>query len=134
MVGSFEECEGLGKTRITSLRSLRSPWLRTLLLSLNSKRLSASWIGNRLINYLTSTVERLVPYSTEFTVVDAIHGYGYRPFGQRGDEDTWRRLHDLIAFVSLLVEHTVGVVKALAGARDVAEECIDELDPTDHSI
>lgn len=122
MVGSFEECEGLGKTRITSLRSLRSPWLRTLLwgllLSLNSERLSASWIGNRLINYLTSTVERLVPYSTEFTVVDAIHGYGYRPFGQRGDKDSWRWLHDLIAFVSLLVEHPVGVVKVFDCARD----------------
>jgi hypothetical protein len=85
-------------------------------LRLDLERLSTSRIGNRLINYLTSTVERLVPYSTEFTVVDASYGYG--PFGQEGDKDTWRRLHDLIAFVSLLVEHTVGVVKALAGARD----------------
>lgn len=81
-------------------------------------RFSTSRIGDCLINYLATTVERLVPHSTEFTVVDAIHGYGYGPVGQRRDKDTWRRLHDLIAFASWLVEHTVGVVKASAGARD----------------
>jgi hypothetical protein len=69
-----------------------------------------------LINSLASTVERLVPHSTELTVVDAI--YGYRSLGQRRDKDTWWWLHDLIAFASLLVEHIVGVVKVLAGARD----------------
>jgi hypothetical protein len=72
-----------------------------------------------LINYRASTVERLVPHSTEFTIVDAIHRYSYGPFGQRRDKDSWRWLHDLIAFVSLLVEHAVAVVKVLAGARDL---------------
>jgi hypothetical protein len=71
-----------------------------------------------LINYLASTVERLIPYSTKFTVLDTIHGYGYGPFGQRSDKDTWRRLYNLIAFASRLVEHTVAVVKASAGAGD----------------
>jgi hypothetical protein len=37
MVGSFEECEGLGKTRITSLRSLRSPCLRILIWGLREE-------------------------------------------------------------------------------------------------
>src|SRR5690348_9315819 len=78
----------------------------------NRRRHSTSRIRNRLINYLASAVERLVPYSTELTVVDAIHGYGYGPFGQRRDKETWRRLHDLIAFASRRVKHTVGVVKA----------------------
>jgi hypothetical protein len=66
---------------------------------------STSRIGNRLINYLGSTIERLVPHSTEFTIVDVIDGYSYGPFGQTCDKDSWRWLHDLIAFVSRLVEH-----------------------------
>jgi hypothetical protein len=82
------------------------------------ERLLTSRIGDRLINYLASTVERLVPYSAEFTVVDAVHGYGNGPFGQRRDKETWWRLHDLIAFASRLVEHAVRIAKASAGARD----------------
>src|SRR5580692_1489173 len=84
----------------------------------NLQRLLTGRIGDRLIDYLASTVKRLVPYSTEFTIVDAIHGYGYGPFGQRRDKDTWRRLHDLIAFASRLIEHTVRIVEASTGARD----------------
>ena len=59
-----------------------------------------------------------IPYSAEFTVVDVIDGYDYGPFGQRRDKNTWRRLHDLIAFASRLVEYTVRVAKGSAGPGD----------------
>src|SRR5260370_37682854 len=80
--------------------------------------LTINLIRYRVINCRASNGKRLVPHSTEHTVDDAIHVNGNRPLGQRRDKDTWRRLHDLIAFASLLIEHTVGVVKVLAGARD----------------
>src|SRR5271166_1362057 len=94
------------------LRCCIRPWKSIL------DRLLTSRIGDSLIDYLAPTVERLVPYSSEFTVVDVIDGYDDGPFGQRRDKNTWRRLHDLIAFASRLVEYTVRVAKGSAGPGD----------------
>ena len=80
--------------------------------------LSTGRIGDRLVNHLASAVEWLVPYATEFTIVDPIHRHDEGSFGERRYNDAGRRIRDLIAVASLLVEHPVTVLEGLASAID----------------
>ena len=75
-------------------------------------------IGDRLVNDLASTVEWLVPYPAEYTVVGTIDRHDGGPFRERGYNDTGRRIRDLIAVASQLVEYAVAVREGLPSAVD----------------
>ena len=81
-------------------------------------RPSTRRIGDRLINYVASAVKWPVPYSTKFKVLGAIDCHGCGSFGDRRNQDAYRRVHNLIALASFLVEHTVGVGETFVRAMD----------------
>ena len=78
-------------------------------LKLCSENLSTSRIGDSLINDVTSAVEWPVPGSAEFKVFGAIDRHSCGSVRDRHHQDTYRRLHNLIALSGWLVEHAVGV-------------------------
>jgi hypothetical protein len=77
-------------------------------------RQSTSRIGDCLINYVASAVEWPVPYSTEFKVFGAIYCDGCGSFRDERNQDTYRRLYNLIALARWLVVHTVVIVSVRA--------------------
>ena len=94
----------LSELRLKLVADVHSVW------PLFVRQLSTSRIGDSLVNDVTSAVEWPVPGSAKFKVFGAIDRHSCGSVRDRHHQDTYRRLHNLIALSGWLVEHAVGVV------------------------